>query len=89
MRPRPDRQDDEVPLVRHRIPAGLPANRDVPIGPGTPTIVVNGHNIDDGLYGVNFDANLFRLLVEDLHKHPNTWDTVYKPLKEKAEAAAS
>lgn len=61
---------------------------DDPIGPGTPTIVVNGHNIDGGLYGVNFDGALFRLLVEDLHEHPDTWDAVYKPLKEKAEAEA-
>ncbi|WP_031080527.1 DsbA family protein [Streptomyces sp. NRRL S-118] len=64
---------------------------DDPIGPGTPTIVVNGHNIDGGLYGFNFDATVFRLLVTDLHKHPATWEALYQPLKEKAaaEAAAS
>lgn len=62
---------------------------DDPIGPGTPTIVVNGHNIDGGLYGVNFDANLFGLLVTDLHEHPGLWDAAYKPLKEKAEAEAA
>ncbi|MFB6529256.1 DsbA family protein [Streptomyces sp. NPDC056399] len=59
---------------------------DDPIGPGTPTIVVNGHNIDGGLYGANFDAGLFRHLVTDLHEHPKTWDTVYMPLKKKIEA---
>ncbi|MFD3943422.1 DsbA family protein [Streptomyces sp. NPDC058579] len=61
---------------------------DDPIGPGTPTIVVNGHTIDGGLYGANFDAPLFRLLVTDLRKDPDTWDAVYKPFKEKAEAKA-
>ncbi|MFF9911557.1 DsbA family protein [Streptomyces sp. NPDC013457] len=62
---------------------------DDPIGPGTPTVVVNGNNIDGGLYGVNFDANLFTLLVGDLHRRPGAWDAVYKPLKEKAEAEAA
>lgn len=60
-----------------------------PIGPGTPTIVVNGHNIDGGLYGANFDAALFRHLVIDLHENPETWDSVYKPLKKKMEAEAA
>jgi protein-disulfide isomerase len=62
---------------------------DDPIGPGTPTIVVNGHNIDGGLYFANFDAKLFRLLVSDLHRNPGLWDVTYKPLKEKAEAEAA
>ncbi|MGW8362905.1 DsbA family protein [Streptomyces wedmorensis] len=61
---------------------------DDPVGPGTPTIVVNGHFIDGGLYFANFDAKLSRRIVEDLHEHPGRWDTVYKPLKEQAEAEA-
>lgn len=59
-----------------------------PIGPGTPTIVVNGHSIDGGLYGANFDEELFGMLVTDLHEHPYTWDTEYKPLKETLKDAA-
>lgn len=62
---------------------------DDPIGPGTPTVVVNGHAIDGGLYGANFDANMFRLLVSALHERPETWDTVYRPLKEEIEAEAT
>ncbi|MFE5794853.1 DsbA family protein [Streptomyces sp. NPDC056503] len=61
---------------------------DDPIGPGTPTVVVNGHPIDGGLYGVNFDAELLPLLVTDLHERPHTWDSVYTPLKRKLEAQA-
>ncbi|WP_395361002.1 thioredoxin domain-containing protein [Streptomyces sp. YH02] len=59
---------------------------DDPIGPGTPTVVVNGHHIDGGLYGINFDANLFPLLVEDLHKNPGNWDLAYKDLQADVEA---
>ncbi|MGA5197643.1 DsbA family protein [Streptomyces exfoliatus] len=62
---------------------------DDPIGPGTPTVVVNGHHIDGGLYGVNFDANLFPLMVKDLHEHPGNWDLVYKDLDVVAEAGES
>lgn len=62
---------------------------DDPIGPGTPTVVVNGHTIDGGLYGANFDAKAFRLLVSDLHERPGTWDAVYVPLKKEMEAEAT
>ncbi|MFG2298560.1 DsbA family protein [Streptomyces sp. NPDC048603] len=56
---------------------------DDPIGPGTPTIIVNSHTIDGGLYGANFEADLFRLLVTDLHEKPWTWNAAYKALREK------
>ncbi|MGW2336228.1 hypothetical protein ACWCXS_19960 [Streptomyces sp. NPDC001685] len=64
-----------VPTVAYRsfVTASQQAYRqtgDDPIGPGTPTIVVNGHNIDGGLYFANFDAKVFRLLVSDLHRNP-------------------
>ncbi|WUC97559.1 DsbA family protein [Streptomyces sp. NBC_00525] len=59
---------------------------DDPIGPGTPTVIVNGHNIDGGLFAVNFDAKLFGLLVRDLHARPGAWDWQYEPLKKRLEA---
>ncbi|MGA5067952.1 DsbA family protein [Streptomyces exfoliatus] len=62
---------------------------DDPIGPGTPTIVVNGHHIDGGLYGVNFDANLFSLMVKDLHKNPGNWDLAYKDIQDGVEVGES
>ncbi|MFJ8588883.1 DsbA family protein [Streptomyces sp. NPDC093595] len=62
---------------------------DDPIGPGTPTVAVNGHTIDGGLRGFYFDATAFRLLVTDLHERPATWDTLYRPIKEGAAAAGA
>ncbi|MFJ7023593.1 DsbA family protein, partial [Streptomyces sp. NPDC101117] len=59
---------------------------DDPIGPGTPTIIVNSHTIDGGLYGFNFDRKLFRQMVKDLHDFPYTWESVYKPVQEQTEA---
>ncbi|MFI8966485.1 DsbA family protein [Streptomyces sp. NPDC053493] len=51
---------------------------DDPVGPGTPTVIVNDHTIDGGLYGANFDTRYFYRMVKDLHDFPHTWDTVYK-----------
>ncbi|MFF0561706.1 thioredoxin domain-containing protein [Streptomyces sp. NPDC004266] len=59
---------------------------DDPRGPGTPTIIVNSHSIDGGLYGINFDRKLFRQMIVDLHDSPYTWEKIYEPLKEQAEA---
>lgn len=61
---------------------------DDPIGPGTPTVVVNAHTIDGGLYGAVFDAELFGLLVTDLHERPYAWVTEYEPIREALEDAA-
>ncbi|MFH8989288.1 thioredoxin domain-containing protein [Streptomyces sp. NPDC017940] len=58
---------------------------DDPIGPGTPTVVVNGHTIDDGLQHVKFDESLLDLLVTDLHERPGMWDMAYKPLRDEVE----
>ncbi|KOX28612.1 MULTISPECIES: thioredoxin domain-containing protein [unclassified Streptomyces] len=62
---------------------------DDPRGPGTPTVVVNGHMIDGALYPANFDPRLFTLLVTDLHQRPHSWDKEYKPLKDKLDAQAA
>ncbi|MGM9383913.1 DsbA family protein [Streptomyces antibioticus] len=59
---------------------------DDPSGPGTPTVVVNGYVVDGGLQGLLFDADMFRRLVTDLHEHPDTWDSLYLPLKKVVEA---
>lgn len=55
---------------------------DDPKGPGTPTVIVNAHPIDGGLYGADFDTRYFYRMVKDLHDFPSTWDAVYKPLAE-------
>ncbi|MFG3089494.1 thioredoxin domain-containing protein [Streptomyces antibioticus] len=56
-------------------------------GAGTPTVVVNYyHTIEGGLYGFLFDASAFHGLLTDLHEHPDTWDSLYLPLKKVAEA---
>lgn len=60
---------------------------DDPIGPGTPTVVVNAHTIDGGLYGIIFDAELFGVLVTDVHENPSAWNTEYEPFKEALEDA--
>lgn len=62
---------------------------DDPIGPGTPTVIVNGHNIDGGLFAVNFDAKVFGLLVRDLQARPGAWELEYEPLKKRLDAAES
>ncbi len=63
---------------------------DDPIGPGTPTVVINDHAIDGGLYPINFDEEALPLLVTDLHEHPSSsWDLVYAPLKKRLEASAT
>ncbi|MFE0643341.1 DsbA family protein [Streptomyces sp. NPDC058877] len=59
---------------------------DDPTGPGTPTVIVNDHTIDGGLYGINFDPTLLNRLVLDLHERPYTWDALYAPLKKRMEA---
>ncbi|MGW0938791.1 DsbA family protein [Streptomyces sp. NPDC002666] len=62
---------------------------DDPIGPGTPTVVVNAHTIDGGLFGAVFDEELFGLLVTDLHERPYAWATEYEPLKESLQDAVA
>ncbi|MBW5420099.1 thioredoxin domain-containing protein [Streptomyces sp. BG9H] len=58
---------------------------DDPIGPGTPTVVVNGHTINNGLWHVNFDPSLLRSLVTELHDSPGLWDLVYKPYRDEVQ----
>ncbi|MEU3283199.1 DsbA family protein [Streptomyces antibioticus] len=58
-----------------------------PTGPGTPTVVVNYyHTIEGGLYGFLFDASAFHGILTDLHEHPETWESLYLPLKKAVEA---
>lgn len=58
---------------------------DDPIGPGTPTLVVNGRHVDGGLYGMIFEPVMLTRLVENLDRKPGSWETIYKPLKEALE----
>ncbi|MYW13708.1 thioredoxin domain-containing protein [Streptomyces sp. SID2563] len=62
---------------------------DDPIGPGTPTVIVNGHAIDGSLFAVNFDAKVFGLMVRDLQARPSAWELEYEPLKKRLDAAES
>lgn len=59
-----------------------------PKGPGTPTVIVNSHAIDGGLYGANFDTQYFYRMVKDLHEYPYTWDAVYKPIQQEPQDQA-
>ncbi|MEW1693589.1 DsbA family protein [Streptomyces sp. NPDC091265] len=62
---------------------------DDPIGPGTPTVVINGHHLDGVLYAALFDATWFREVVSNLHDRPYTWEAIYKSMSAEGEATES
>lgn len=59
---------------------------DDPRGPGTPTVIINGHAIDGGLYSLIFDKEMVKRLVFDLHLFPARWEKFYEPFKAEVEA---
>ncbi|WP_323181675.1 hypothetical protein [Streptomyces sp. NBC_00572] len=59
---------------------------DDPKGPGTPSLVVNGHLLEGGLYGVAFEEGLLTRLVVDLHDRPARWSTFWVPFGKRVEA---
>ncbi|WP_405495993.1 DsbA family protein [Streptomyces sp. NBC_00096] len=48
---------------------------DGPVGPGTPTVVVNGKRIPESSSGVLFDEELFGTLLTSIQRHPLEWKT--------------
>ncbi|MFF2775446.1 DsbA family protein [Streptomyces sp. NPDC058052] len=59
---------------------------DDPRGPGTPSVVVNGHPVEGGLYHLLFDEEAVKGLVFDLHYFPARWEKSYLPYKAEVEA---
>ncbi|MFF5785728.1 thioredoxin domain-containing protein [Streptomyces sp. NPDC012693] len=53
---------------------------------GTPSLLVDGHRLEGGLYGVAFEADLLGMMVTDLHRRPWRWESYYVPLGEMLDA---
>ncbi|WP_328946483.1 DsbA family protein [Streptomyces sp. NBC_00250] len=59
---------------------------DDPNGPGTPSLVVNGHQLEGGLFAAAFREELLTRLVVDLHDRPARWSTFWVPFGQRVEA---
>ncbi|MBT3167737.1 thioredoxin domain-containing protein [Streptomyces sp. Vc74B-19] len=51
------------------------ANGDEPLGPGTPTVVINDKQVPEELYGLLFEESLFERLLTSAHQAPGWWKT--------------
>ncbi|MEU9064946.1 thioredoxin domain-containing protein [Streptomyces sp. NPDC048430] len=49
------------------------ANGDEPLGPGTPTVVINDKQVPEDLFGLLFDEDLFEGLLASAHQAPEWW----------------
>ncbi|MFF9756898.1 thioredoxin domain-containing protein [Streptomyces sp. NPDC014344] len=54
------------------------ANGDEPLGPGTPTVVINDKQVPEEIFGLLFEEDLFRELLTSAHRSPGWWKA-YQP----------
>ncbi|MFE0805134.1 DsbA family protein [Streptomyces sp. NPDC058812] len=54
------------------------ANGDEPLGPGTPTVVINDKQVPEEIFGLLFEEDLFEKLLRSAHQAPGWWKA-YQP----------
>ncbi|MER6746566.1 DsbA family protein [Streptomyces fungicidicus] len=54
------------------------ANGDEPLGPGTPTVVINDKQVPEEILGLLFEKDLFEELLATAHRSPGWW-RAYQP----------